>query len=209
MRISIKTLLGLALAGLAMQAQAHCPWLLPSSSMVDSSDAWVTVDAAISEGLFDIEHQPLKLDALLVSGPDGARVMPQNTVTGRLRSVFDVQMQKPGTYKAAIVSQSVMASYKLDGENKRWRGSEEAFAKEIPGAAQDLKVTHQYSRLETFFSAVSTSDAVFKPSGVGLELQPLTQPNDLRAGEQARWRFLLDGKPAAKLAFSLVPGGVR
>jgi hypothetical protein len=31
----------------------------------------------------------------------------------------------------------------------------------------------------------------------------------LRAGEKATWRFLLDGKPAANQAFSLIPGGVR
>ena len=204
-----KPLLALALAGLAMNAQAHRPWMVPSSSMVDAKDPWVTVDAAISEDLFDIDHQPLKLDALEITGPDGARVQPANVMTGRLRSVFDVKMDKPGTYKAAIVSQSVMASYKLNGEMKRWRGSEEAFTKEIPAEAQEVKATRMSSRLETFFSANSTNDAVFKPSGVGLELVPLTHPNDLRSGEKATWRFLLDGKPAANQAFSLVPGGVR
>lgn len=204
-----KPLLALALAGLAMHAQAHRPWMVPSSSMVEAKDAWVTVDAAISEDLFDIDHQPLKLDALEITGPDGARVPAANVMTGRLRSVFDVKMDKPGTYKAAIVSQNVMASYKLNGEMKRWRGSEEALTKEIPAEAQEVKVTRMSSRLETFFSANSTNDAVFKPTGVGLELVPLTHPNDLRTGEKATWRFLLDGKPAANQAFSLVPGGVR
>jgi uncharacterized GH25 family protein len=204
-----KSLLALALATLALQAQAHRPWMVPSSSLVDARDPWVTVDAAISEGLFDIDHQPLKLDALVITGPDGARVQPENAVTGRLRSVFDVKLAKPGTYKAAIVTPSVMASYTLNGEMKRWRGSEEAFAKEIPAGAQDVKATRQLSRLETFFSATTTSEAVFKPSGVGLEFVPLTHPNDLRAGEKATWRFLIDGKPAANQAFSLVAGGVR
>jgi uncharacterized GH25 family protein len=204
-----KPLVALALTGLALNAQAHRPWMVPSSSMVDAKDPWVTVDAAISEDLFDIDHQPVKLDALEITGPDGARVLPENSVTGRLRSVFDVKMAKPGTYKAAIVSQNMMASYKLNGEMKRWRGSEEAFAKEIPADAQDVKATRVHSRLETFFSANSTSDAVFKPTGVGLELVPLSHPNDMRVGEKARWRFLLDGKPAANQAFSLVAGGVR
>ncbi|MFM9434102.1 putative GH25 family protein [Janthinobacterium sp. CG_23.3] len=204
-----KPLAALALAGLALNAQAHRPWMVPSSSMVESKDPWVTVDAAISEDLFDIDHQALKLDALEITGPDGARVQPENSLTGRLRSVFDVKMLKPGTYKAAIVSHNMMASYKLNGESKRWRGSEEAFAKDIPAGAQDVKATRMLSRLETFFSANSTNDAVFKPSGAGLELVPLTHPNDMRAGEKASWRFLLDGKPAAHQAFSLVAGGVR
>ena len=111
-----KPLLVLALAGLALNAHAHRPWMVPSSTLVDAKEPWVTVDAAISEDLFDIDHQPLKLDALVITGPDGAAVQPANTLTGRLRSVFDVKMEKPGTYKAAIVSQNVMASYKVNGE---------------------------------------------------------------------------------------------
>ncbi|WP_426343582.1 DUF4198 domain-containing protein [Pseudoduganella sp. R-32] len=204
-----KTLIALALAGAAFSAQAHKPWLLPSSSLVDSKEPWVTVDAAISEGLFDIDHQPLKLDGISITGPDGAKVEMLNALTGRLRSTFDVKMAKPGTYKIALVSQSVMASWKVNGEMKRWRGSEAELAANVPANAEELNVSRTASRLETFVSANKTDEAVFKPSGVGLELVPVTHPNDMRAGEQATWRFLLDGKPAANQAFSLIPGGVR
>ncbi|MES2740398.1 MAG: DUF4198 domain-containing protein [Pseudomonadota bacterium] len=203
------TLLAVSLAALAVQAHAHRPWMLPSGTMIESKDAWVTVDAAISDDLFDIDHQPLKLDALEITGPDGARVQPDNVGLGHLRSTFDVKLAKPGTYKASIVTRGVMASYQLNGEMKRFRGTEDSFAKELPAGAADVKATRMLSRIETFFSANSTNEVVFKPSGVGLELVPLTHPNDLRAGEAARWRFLLDGKPAANQAFSLVPGGVR
>jgi uncharacterized GH25 family protein len=204
-----KLLLAAALAGLALNAYAHKPWLLPSSSLVDAKEPWVTVDAAISEGLFDIDHQPLKLDAVVVTGPDGAKVDLQNASTGRLRSTFDVKMSKPGTYKIALVQQNVMGSYMLNGEMKRFRGTEETLAKDLPADAQEVKLTRTASRLETFVSAYSTDTAVFKPTGVGLELVPVTHPNDLRAGERATWRFLLDGKPAANQAFSLIPGGVK
>jgi len=204
-----KSLMVLALAGLSLSAHAHRGWMVPSSTMVESKDAWVTVDAAVSDGLFEIDHQPLRLDLLQITGPDGATVVPANVLTGRLRSVFDVKLEKPGTYKAAIVSQTVMASYKVNGEQKRFRGNEETFKKDVPADAQELKVTRTAGRLETFFSNGETSTAVFKPTGAGLEFVPVTHPNDLRAGEKATWRFLVDGKPAANLAFSLVPGGVR
>lgn len=204
-----KTLIALALAGAAFSAQAHKPWLLPSSTMVESKEPWVTFDAAISEDLFDIDHQPLKLDALAVIGPDGSSVALQNAQTGRLRSTFDIRMDKPGTYKVQLVQQSVMASWKANGEVKRFRGTEEKFVTDVPANAEELKVTRTSSRLESFVSANKTDDAVFKPTGTGLELVPVTHPNDMRAGEQATWRFLLDGKPAANQAFSLIPGGVR
>lgn len=199
----------LLLSGISMQAQAHRPWLLPSSTMVDAKEAWVTVDAAISEDLFDIDHMPLKLDDLKITGPDGAAVAPENVGTGKLRSTFDVKMVLPGTYKASIVQQNVFGSYQLNGETKRFRGSEATLAKDVPADAKDVKLSRMTSRLETFFSANSTSDGVFKPTGVGLEFVPVTHPNDMRAGEKATWRFLLDGKPAANQGFSLVPGGVK
>lgn len=205
----MKLLLAVALAGLAFNASAHKPWLLPSSTMVDGKEPWVTVDAAISEDLFDIDHQPLKLDNIAVTGPDGAKVELLNASTGRLRSTFDIKMSKPGTYKVAMVQQNVSGSYKLNGEQKRFRGTEETLAKDVPADAQEVKLTRTSSRLETFVSANQADTAVFKPSGIGLELVPVTHPNDMRAGEKATWRFLLDGKPAANQAFSLIPGGVR
>jgi uncharacterized GH25 family protein len=205
-----RTLIALALAGAAFGAQAHKPWMLPSSTLVESDkEAWVTVDAAISEGLFDVDHVPLKLDGLAITGPDGASVQPENVANGKLRNTFDVKMAKPGTYRIALVTQSALASWKVNGETKRWRGTEAALAQEVPANAEDLKVSRTTSRLETFVTANTPSDAVLKPTGTGLELVPVTHPNDLRAGEKATWRFLLDGKPAANQAFSLIPGGVR
>jgi len=202
-------ILALALAGAAFSAHAHKPWLLPSSTLVEGKEPWVTVDAAISEGLFDIDHVPLKLDGIQITGPDGATVAPENASTGKLRSTFDVKMPKNGTYRIALVSQTAFASWKAGGETKRWRGLESAMAKEVPASAEDLKVSRTNGRLETFVSANAPDTAVLKPSGSGLELVPVTHPNDLRAGEKATWRFLLDGKPAANLPFSLIPGGVR
>ncbi len=203
-----KTLVALALAGAAFGAQAHKQWILPSSTVVEGKEPWVTFDAAISEGLFDIDFRPLQLDGLAVTGPDGAAVTPENIFNGKLRNTFDVKMAKNGTYRVALVNKSVFASYKLNGETKRFRGTEETLAKDVPANAQDLQVTHMASRIETFVTANEPS-AVPKPTGVGLELVPVTHPNELLVGDKVTWKFLLDGKPAANQPFSLIPGGVR
>ena len=42
-----------------------------------------------------------------------------------------------------------------------------------------------------------------------LELVPTTHPNDLYAGEAAKFRFLLDGKPVPGLAVQVIAGGTR
>ncbi|MGV7209201.1 DUF4198 domain-containing protein [Oxalobacteraceae bacterium A2-2] len=205
-----QTLAALALAGLSLSAQAHRPWILPSSTEVEGKEAWVTFDAAISEGLFDIDHMPLKVDAVTAVGPDGARLPLENVSTGKLRTTFDLKLPKPGTYKISLVQQNVMGSYKdKGGEMRRFRGTEETLAKDVPADATEVRISRTVSRLETFVSTGTPDFAVFKPTGKGLELVPVTHPNELRAGEKVTWRFLLDGKPAANQAFSLIPGGVR
>ena len=211
-----KTLIALALAGMSLvslSAQAHKPWLLPSSTQVEAGrdgNAWVTVDAAISEGLFDIDHQPLKLDGIDITGPDGAKLAPENVNNGKLRNTFDLKLVKTGTYKIALVSQSVFGSYKdKEGNVKRFRGTEESLAKDVPADAAEVKLSRTESRLETFVSNGDASKEVLKPTGKGLELVAVTHPTELRAGEKATFRFLLDGKPAANQGVSLIPGGVK
>jgi uncharacterized GH25 family protein len=208
-----KTLIALALTGLSavsLSAHAHKPWLLPSSSQVEGKEAWVTVDAAISEGLFDIDHQPLKLDGLVITGPDGGKLTPENVNNGKLRNTFDLKLPKPGTYKIELVSKGVFGSYKDNtGAMKRFRGTEASLAKDVPADATEVKLSRMDSRLETFVSTGTPDMAVFKPTGVGLEMVPVTNPTELRSGEKVTWRFLLDGKPAANQGVSLIPGGVR
>lgn len=200
----------LALAALMpLAAQAHRQWLLPSATVLSGSDPWVTVDAAVSNDLFYFEHVPLKLDNLSVNAPDGSPAKAENQNTGRYRSTFDVHLTQPGTYKLAVVNNGLFASYKVNGQTRRWRGSPEAFAREVPADAQDLQVTQADTRLETFVTAGKPSTQVLKTTGRGLELAPATHPNDLFAGEPARFQLLLDGKPAPHVEVSVVPGGNR
>ena len=46
-------------------------------------------------------------------------------------------------------------------------------------------------------------------TGKGLELAPVTHPNDLFAGEEATFKLLVDGKPAAGLEIEIIRGGTR
>ena len=112
----------------AMPAQAHRMWMLPSTTVLSGTEAWITVDAAVSNTLFVFEHRPLRLDGLAITGPGGRTLAPQNLHTGQFRSSFDLKLDAPGTYRLSLASQSVMASWKENGEVKRWRGAAAAMA---------------------------------------------------------------------------------
>lgn len=202
-------LLAFVLATLSLQASAHRPWLMPTQTQVDGKEPVVIIDGAVSEDLFEFDHMALKFNGAMVTDPDGAVTPAPEAVSLKSRSSFELKLPKPGTYKVSMASKNMMASWKEGVETRRWRGPEEAFAKQVPADAQDLKTVITQMRMETFVTATKPSLGALKPGGSGLEMVPVTHPNELRAGETAKWRFSLDGKPLANFPFSLVPGGVR
>ncbi|WP_454714220.1 DUF4198 domain-containing protein [Caulobacter segnis] len=200
--------LGVATLALPMTASAHRGWIVPSATVL-SGDVWVTFDAAISNELFYPDHNAMRLDGLVVTAPDGSVDKIQNGSTGKYRSTFDVALSKPGTWKIGSSSQSVTASYTEAGAVKRFRGSPEDFARQVPAGAADLKTIKSFNRNEVFVTRDKPTTDVFKPTGKGLELVPVTHPNDLVAGEAASFKFLVDGKPAADLEVTIAEGGSR
>ena len=204
-----KTVVGVMLASVALGASAHRAWMLPSATFVEHEEPWVTIDGAVSEAMFYLDHVPLRMDGVTVTDPDGKVAPAPTPVVSKRRTSFDLKMPKDGTYRISLVNNNVMATYKLNGEIKRYRVPEANLAKELPAGAQDVSTTTTHQRVETFVTANETSTGALKPSNSGLEMVPLTHPNDLRTGETARWRFQLDGKPLPNFPFSLVPGGVR
>jgi len=200
---------------LPLTAQAHRAWLLPSATVLSSDDAWVSIDAAVSNDIFHADHAPMRPDSVVVTAPDGQILQVQNAVTGKYRSVFDVQLPQKGTYKIGTASSGLMAMWKTeDGERRMWPGRGEKanpadFDKMVPKKAKDLEVSQFSRRMETFVTSGTPTDTVLKATNQGLELIPVTHPNDLFAGEAATFQFLIDGKPAVGVKVTVIPGGMR
>lgn len=204
------TLIAITLAAAGFAAHAHHPWLLPSHTVVDNKEGVVSFDAAATEDLFEFDNRGLPLDGLVITGPDGASVAPGPVNTAsRHRTSFEARLEQPGTYRVANVGQGVMASYKINGETKRFRGTAEAWEKERPVQAEDVRVTRFSSRIETFVARERPSEKPFAPVGQGLEVIPLDPPVDLSDGDRTRFRVLLDGQPLPDAAVSLLRSGNR
>lgn len=196
---------------LAGTAQAHRQWMLPSATTLSGTDAWVTVDAAVSNDLFYFEHVPMRTDGIAVTQPDGSAGRIENAATGKFRSTFDVHLTQPGTYRIANVSTGLMGSYLLNGKRERLpRGTTQAtLATALPAGATDVQTAEMANRNEIFVTLGAPTTTIFKPTGQGIEMAPVTHPNDLVSGEAATFQFLLDGKPAAGLKVTIIPGGIR
>ena len=209
-----RTFLAAATAALLLTpglAQAHRQWMLPSATSLSGAESWVTVDAAISNDLFYFEHFPMPTDGIVVTEPDGATGTIENAAKGRYRSTFDVRLTKPGTYRIASVTTGLMGSYMLNGKRERLpRGTtRDKLASVLPAGATDVQASEASNRNEIFVTLGAPTTNLFAPTGDGIEMVPVTHPNDLVAGEAATFQFLLDGKPASGLKVTLIPGGIR
>lgn len=203
----IVAFVSLALGLAATNGQAHGFWIVPSSTVLSASQ-FVTFDAAVSNDPFQINHRPLAIDGLAIIAPDGSQVTPVNILKGELRTVFDAKFDQKGTYRVELVRAGFRASWK-DSENKpkRFMGTAEALAKEVPKDAKDLQVIETASRLENYITVGKPS--VLTPANKGLELVASISPNDLVTGEPVEFTFLVDGKPTPEVEVVIVRGQTR
>ncbi|MBT0669517.1 DUF4198 domain-containing protein [Novosphingobium profundi] len=251
-----------ALAAASAPASAHNLWLLPSITVLSNTGQTVTVDAGASTHAFEPNHAAVGSEQVRVREPDGTQGSVTNAAKLANRAVFDVAIDKEGTWRIGMTREGISGRFKVNGEDwmvggrrgpppgaasgapprggaqgpRPGEGGREggpggpgapagpggpggrmridpahmvASVADIPAGATDLDLTESASTNEFFVTAGNPTPASFTPTGKGLEFVPETMPTDLVAGEAARFRFLVDGKPAAGLKVEVIPGPAR
>jgi hypothetical protein len=118
--------------------------------------------------------------------------------------------QKSGGPGASANQGSLFGSYEEDGKPQRWRGSPETLVSEGMNKKPSFKLRESGGRsVVTFVTLGKPTDEILKLNGKGLEVDYVTHPNDLFAGEPATLRFFLDGQPAAGAEITIVRGDDR
>jgi len=209
------TLTTIAALTFSAAVEAHRAWIKPDATVLSKDNAWVTFDAAVSNEIFSRDHVPFRLTGVTAYAPDGSEVPLANSHTGKLRSVFDLQLTQQGTYKVAVASTSLQARWVAkNGERKFWPGRGVTtqpgdFEREVPQQAQDLVVLEYSRRIETFVTNGMPTETVLQPSHHGFELVPITHPNDLYSGETAQFQLLIHGEPAVGAEVTVIQAGMR
>ncbi|KMS54789.1 nickel uptake transporter family protein [Novosphingobium barchaimii LL02] len=80
---------------------------------------------------------------------------------------------------------------------------------DIPANATDIKLSESLTSYAIYVSSDAPTKGVLTPTGKGLEFDPITHPDALVSDEEASFRFLIDGKPAAGVKVTLIPGGKK
>ncbi len=198
----------------SVSVQAHRAWIVPQETVLSGENRWVSFDAAVSNDIFLANYNPGRFADVQVINPDGSKGQVENLHTGKYRSVFDLALKQEGTYRLFIASSGLRALWEEDGQRRMYPGrgeqySAEGFAKAVPENAEKLVVSQASRRMETFVTLGAPSRNALAVSGQGLELVAVTHPNDLFAGEEASFRFLIDGEAAEGADVTLIREGTR
>lgn len=206
---------GLALAG---AATAHTPYLKPTNFAPDR--AFVTVEAALAETAFFIPDFPIRQQGdYWATGENGQAVKVTAVTMLKELAAVEVDLPADGTYRISTGERAGRSSKwaKIDGAWKMVRpanappprggGEGRSVAEsEVPAGAETMTST-SYMRADTYVSrGAPTKGGALKPTGQGLEVEPITHPNEAFAGEAFKFRMLFDGKPLAH-DFAVARGG--
>lgn len=172
-------------------ALAHMPYLLPGQFDVTSRDH-LTVQASFTEDVF-APDVVMKSDAWQVRGPDGTAPIANVTYLRDL-AIFEVATPKPGAYR-------ISSGARLGRKGKMFKDAAGAWemvadGRTAPEGAETAEV-QSVTTAEVFVSKGAPSADVLAVSGEGLELRPVTHPNEIFVGAPASFELLFDGKPLA------------
>jgi uncharacterized GH25 family protein len=188
---------GVALAGaLAGAAQAHSPYLLPSTFDV-SDRKLVTVQGSFTESFFTPEVV-MKSDAWAVVGPDGART-PLTATNLRELALVEVTTDKPGTYRVTTGQRTgrTAKAVLVKGEWEFLEDPSKAPAGTTPVDMQSLTLA------DVYVTRGAPTAAALAPIGKGLEFVAVTHPSEIATGQDAKFVVLFDGKPVKGQAVTL------
>ena len=192
---------GLALAGLAGVAQAHSPYLLPSTFDVSDRKV-VTVQGSFTESFFTPEVV-MKSDAWAVVGPDGVR-KPLTPTNLRELALVEAPTEQAGTYRITT-GQRTGRTAKAVLVKGEWEFIE---ASKVPAGATPVDM-QSLTMADVYVTRGAPSTGALAANGKGLEFVAVTHPSDITTGQDAKFVVLFDGKPVKGQAITLSAGDDR
>ncbi|MBK0010882.1 DUF4198 domain-containing protein [Stenotrophomonas sp. S41] len=196
----MKTLSLLAAAALAMAASlpahAHTPYLVPSN-FAPRARQTVAIDASFAETFF-VPETAFDDSQFTVTSPDGKQA-PLASQVMKTRTVAEYTLPAgTGTYRLST-GQRLGALFRTWEQNGKRESSRDPAVK-IPAGAKVISDFQSLTQADSYVTVGNPDRAALAPRNKGVELVPVTHPNDLYVGETFDFIVQYDGKPLADQA---------
>ncbi|AWT14934.1 MULTISPECIES: DUF4198 domain-containing protein [Stenotrophomonas] len=193
----MKTLTLLATAALALAASlpasAHTPYLVPSN-FAPRAGQTIALDASFAETFF-VPETAFDGSHFSVVAPDGTESALASQAM-KTRTVAEYTLPAgSGTYRLSTGPRlgALFRTWELNGKRESSRDP----AVRIPAGAQVISDFQSLTQADSYVSVGSPDRAALKPRNKGIELVPVTHPNDLYVGETFEFIVQYDGVPLA------------
>lgn len=191
-RLTAAMLAGVMLALNGGAALAHQPYLRPNVFDATGRDH-VTVEASFTEDVFAAEVV-MRSDFFHVVGPNGDTPIASVTYLRDL-AVFEAATPVDGTYRLSSGPRQGRTAQMYRNADGEWKMVGEEDGTPPPGA--ELVNVQSITVADVYVTRGAASTEALQPTGRGLELKPVTHPNQIVAGEDAVFEVLLNGEPLA------------
>ncbi|MDQ8030171.1 MAG: DUF4198 domain-containing protein [Brevundimonas sp.] len=191
-KLTAAFLAGVMLALNGGAALAHQPYLRPNVFDATGRDH-VTVEASFTEDVFAAEVV-MRSDFFHVVGPNGDTPISAVTYLRDL-AVFEAATPVDGTWRISSGPRQGRTAQMYQNAAGDWKMVGEEDGTPPPGAA--LVDVQSVTVADVYVTRGAASTEALQPTGQGLELKPITHPNQIIAGEDAVFELLLNGQPLA------------
>lgn len=185
---------------LSAAAQAHSPYLKPNTFSAEPERKHVTVEASFAEGGLRPDVA-MKSESFHLIGPDGRRQPLTPAAVLKDASYLEVPLLAEGTYlvSSGVRKGRVAKAVLRQGQVHFTEGRDETQPGDLPIEVQSL------TRADVYLSRGRPSAVDY--STEGLEIYPVTPPQDIYAGETVTVRVRENRQPLAGQTLTVIPDG--
>ena len=166
----------------------HQQWILPNFFYTNDESPWLGIEHTLGDQRFISEHGSGIL--LSIRHPKGWRIRPSSAYVGQTRTVMEIKLRAPGTYRIETdLPVRYFTEIEVDGK-KRWISK----SKDQLPDAKIIQSKHEWSQTVTFVTVKEYTQGVLKATDALLEIVPLTHPNKIFVGKPFVARVLSIGQ---------------
>ena len=178
---------------------AHQQWLAPSFVFQSGESAWLSFDHTFGDQRFLPSSGPGSYYSWWIVGPDGIKRSVPHLFLGKTRTVGEIELTEPGTYRIEGVEDKMpFTLIKVDGEDKWQPGTRADF-----DGYEVVRSRVYFNKSVTYVTLESETDGVLASTGDPLEILFEDHPTSLDAGKGFRLRVLASGEPLADQEVSI------
>ncbi|HEX2474848.1 MAG TPA: DUF4198 domain-containing protein [Lacipirellulaceae bacterium] len=188
----------------AGRCTAHQKWLLPNFFVAEKGPVWLSFDVTWSDRPFTAESG-VGVQPLSVVDPSGRRQTPTSVFVGKTKSVAELELTEPGTYRLEAIDPLTYWTQVDENGQTKWLKKPK---NEV--TATSIKRSDLYWSKAAAYVTLGEPTAVPPPDdSEPLDLRLESHPNNLTAGQALKLQVASFGKPVPRAEVKVFAPGTE